>query len=249
MRRVFLLLMLGGLLVPGRAPGLDPERPLSQFVLDSWKNTDGLPNNTVNTILQTKDGYLWIGTHEGLVRFDGVAFRVFDKDNTPALRHNWVQSLAEGPDGTLWIGTFGGGLARLRRGVFEGSPVPDLAPNLLIWKIALDDKGDLWVGTMGAGAFRLSSGGPSGWKTVWRGLPDERVTSVALDQRGRMWLGTFGSGLFVFENGAARPFSVEPRLAQAQVNELLADTNGDLLAGLMGGGLLTISPGGAVSTR
>lgn len=241
--------MLGGLLVPGRAPGLDPERPLSQFVLDSWKNTDGLPNNTVNTILQTKDGYLWIGTHEGLVRFDGVAFRVFDKDNTPALRHNWVQSLAEGPDGTLWIGTFGGGLARLRRGVFEGSPVPDLAPNLLIWKIALDDKGDLWVGTMGAGAFRLSSGGPSGWKTVWRGLPDERVTSVALDQRGRMWLGTFGSGLFVFENGAARPFSVEPRLAQAQVNELLADTNGDLLAGLMGGGLLTISPGGAVSTR
>src|SRR5882757_7104364 len=78
-----------------------------------------LPQATIHTILQTSDGYLWMGTEEGLVRFDGMRFVVSDRQNAPALRTPFISSLYQSPDGTLWIGTYGGGIARLRNGRIE----------------------------------------------------------------------------------------------------------------------------------
>ncbi len=64
-------------LYPSVAFALDPSRTLTQYALDNWSSEDGLPQNTVNVILQTRDGYLWLGTQGGLARFDGVRFKVF----------------------------------------------------------------------------------------------------------------------------------------------------------------------------
>ena len=69
------------------------------------RTAQGLPQDTVQAILQTRDGYIWLGTQEGLVRFDGLHFTVFDRQNTPALAHNNIQALCEMRDGALWIGT------------------------------------------------------------------------------------------------------------------------------------------------
>jgi len=79
---------------------------------------DGLPQGRIQAISQTADGYLWIGTAGGLVRFDGLTFVVFDRSNTPAFADNSILSLLS-KDGVLWIGTEGGGLVRYSDKVFK----------------------------------------------------------------------------------------------------------------------------------
>ena len=75
------------------AQALSPDKATSQYVHNAWNNSHGLPQNTVTAISQTRDGYLWLGTLEGLVRFDGMRFRLFNTRNTAAFAHNMVVSL------------------------------------------------------------------------------------------------------------------------------------------------------------
>ena len=86
-------------------------------MLDQWDVHHGLPFTTVRAIRQTPDGYLWLGTQSGLVRFDGAHFSVFDVQNTPELGHNHLWSLAVTGDGSLWIGS-NGSLTRWANGRF-----------------------------------------------------------------------------------------------------------------------------------
>src|ERR1044072_1880646 len=95
------LLLLAGT----RTPALDPNRSLNEFGHQAWLTENGLPQNTVQAIIQTQDGYLWIGTQEGLARFDGLNFPVFDKENTPAFKRNYIPALHEAKRGRLWIST------------------------------------------------------------------------------------------------------------------------------------------------
>ena len=92
-------------------------RELSQFSHEVWLTENGLPQNTVHAIAQTRDGYIWIGTEEGLARFDGVKFTVFDKQNTPELKSNYIRTLLADRQGALWIGT-AQGLVRMLNGRF-----------------------------------------------------------------------------------------------------------------------------------
>src|SRR5437762_9288399 len=75
--------------------GVDPAKPINQYNRTVWEASDGLPQNTVQTVLQTRDGYVWLGTEEGLVRFDGERFEVFNGSNTPGLPGKDVRSLFE----------------------------------------------------------------------------------------------------------------------------------------------------------
>src|ERR1700716_200150 len=102
-------------ILPGAARGLHPGAPLSQYGHDVWDSDSGLPQNSVDAIAQTRDGYLWLGTQEGLVRFDGVHFRVFDTRNTAALGDDYIEAMCQTRDGALWIGTLNG-LARYQDG-------------------------------------------------------------------------------------------------------------------------------------
>jgi signal transduction histidine kinase/ligand-binding sensor domain-containing protein len=87
-------------------------------VVDVWDAENGLPNSSVTAIAQTPDGYLWVGTYNGLARFDGGTFRHYDPDNTPALQHARVRKLFVDSQGTLWINTYDGSLTACRDGVF-----------------------------------------------------------------------------------------------------------------------------------
>src|SRR5262249_12141283 len=91
---------------PARA--LDPSKAITQYAHQVWKTDSGLPQNSIQSILQTRDGYIWLGTERGLVRFDGVQFTVFDKGNTPGLKNSNAQALYEDRAGNFWIGTWGG---------------------------------------------------------------------------------------------------------------------------------------------
>jgi signal transduction histidine kinase/ligand-binding sensor domain-containing protein len=91
---------------------------VAQYRVDTWSTNDGLPQRSVFSIIQTRDGYLWLSTFDGLVRFDGVRLTVFDKSNTRGLTTNRFTALYEDKDGTLWAGTGDGSLTRHRDGVF-----------------------------------------------------------------------------------------------------------------------------------
>ena len=97
-------------------PTLDPQKVITQYMHDMWQIEEGLPQNTVQAILQTHDGYLWLGTEEGVVRFNGASFETFDRTTLPVFdASNTVQTLYEDSRHTLWIGT-NNGLISYREG-------------------------------------------------------------------------------------------------------------------------------------
>src|SRR5215470_6244664 len=126
------------------AAGLNSGTVLSQYGRDVWDGDSGLPQNSVDAILQTRDGYLWLGTQEGLVRFDGVRFSVFDSRNSPAIRDDWVRSLCEARDGTLWVGT-AEGLLRGRDGRFDGWQPEGVLARGTVLQVLESRDGALWV--------------------------------------------------------------------------------------------------------
>jgi hypothetical protein len=81
-------------LAAASASALNPATPIAQYGRDVWDSDSGLPQNSVDAILQTRDGYLWLGTQEGLVRFDGVRFTIFDTRNSHAMHDDWVKALS-----------------------------------------------------------------------------------------------------------------------------------------------------------
>lgn len=115
------------------------------YCLRTWQVEKGLPQNKVTTVVQTRDGYLWVGTYSGLARFDGVQFKVFDDNNTPELHSSRVTSLVEGADGTLWIGGEGGQLTRYESGRFAAVSFSPTWSGGKIYDIARDAAGDVWL--------------------------------------------------------------------------------------------------------
>ena len=99
------------------------------YLQTNWTTENGLPQNSVTSILQTRDGYLWLGTLGGLARFDGVKFTVFDTSNTAGLKSERVRALYEDAEGNLWVGTEHGGLTRYRQGVFTNYSLSDGLPS------------------------------------------------------------------------------------------------------------------------
>ena len=111
----------------------------------TWQVEQGLPQNKVTSVVQTRDGYLWVGTYNGLARFDGIHFTVFDDNNTPELRGNRVTSLYEDDDGTLWIGTESGEVSQYKDGRFAAVPLPANPSGAKIYAITADDARDVWL--------------------------------------------------------------------------------------------------------
>lgn len=160
----------------------------AQYRFDSKTTDEGLPQNSVLSILQTRDGYLWVGTFEGLARFDGVNFEVFDNTNTPQFKSNWVRGLAEDPAGNLWIGTERGGLLRRTGDQFVAFSEAEGLPSLVVRTVFADGDGHLWVGT--DKGLCLMRDGKFETFTVRDGLPSDSILSLAGDDAGALWVGT-----------------------------------------------------------
>ena len=147
-----LLLLARDVLSPAMAEeAADPATP---FLVRSWQTDQGLPNNTVKAITQTRDGYIWLGTDGGLVRFNGESFTAFTTQ-TGALKDNEVWALQEDEDGGLWIGTYGSGLVRYKDGIFTQVTTAQGLPDNFICSITEDERGYFWIGSHN-GIFRVS---------------------------------------------------------------------------------------------
>lgn len=183
---------------------LDPKKKITQYVYDVWQKKDGLPHQSVLTILQTKhaenEGYIWLGSYAGLIRFDGVKFVIFDHRNTPEFQNSTVLALCETPDGTIWIGTNGGGLLSLKSGKFQRYQAPEHLPSNIITSLACDTAlGRLWIGTQkGLCKLELQTGKFTTY-TISNGLPSNSINAVTIDSRGAVWAGT-DLGLWQLQN-------------------------------------------------
>ncbi|MBP7865305.1 MAG: hypothetical protein KA419_05085 [Acidobacteria bacterium] len=218
-RKLFLrflcLLVTGTSLVTG-ALALSPDKGMTQYLHAVWSTRRGLPQNTAHAILQTRDGYLWIGTQQGLARFDGVSFRIFNRENTPALRKNLISRLCEGADRSLWIGTFGAGLLRCRDGRFTAMDPSTGLSSSFIYSLCNDDDGSVWVGT-DSGLDRVRGGRCEDYPGKAQ-RPRTGVRSLARDRWGWLWIGA-DSGLMRYRNGT---FERVPLPAELQNSSILA---------------------------
>lgn len=118
---------------------------LEDYALHLWQMEDGLPQNAVSAVVQTRDGYLWVGTYNGLARFDGVRFTVFNRARTSELRNDRVTALFEAPDGTLWIGHETGELTRYHQGHFQPVEFQPVWSGGKIVGLAADAHDDVWA--------------------------------------------------------------------------------------------------------
>ncbi|HEY7368866.1 MAG TPA: two-component regulator propeller domain-containing protein [Thermoanaerobaculia bacterium] len=229
------LLMLAAAAGAGRAYGLDPDRAATQYGIETWQRKQGLPQGTVTALAQTPDGYLWLGTQEGLVRFDGVRFTVFDRKSSPALRRHHVTTLAVAPDGALWIGLLGGGLVSHRAGEFRAWGPAQGLPDEIVSSIVPESDGTVWVGTFAHGVVRLTGERFGESLTAATGLASDEVRVLRRGKDGALWVGTRGGGLQRWKDGRAQTWTSRDGLPSDQVTSLIEDAAGAMWIGTRGG--------------
>jgi signal transduction histidine kinase/ligand-binding sensor domain-containing protein len=211
-----------------------PTTDLGQLGRRAWQTENGLPQNTVHSVIQDFEGYVWVATEEGVARFDGAGFVVFDKQNTPGLRSNDVRSLLATEKGNvLWAST-AGGLARRLGGVWETLTTEQgLVGNDVVAAYEARD-GSVWVATS-SGLSRLRAGVWTNF-TTRDGLADDNVQAVAedfSDETGAVWVGT-AEGLSRFGEGKFTNFTTADGLPGG-VSTIERDVNGGLWLGTNAG--------------
>ncbi|MBW3563653.1 MAG: response regulator [Acidobacteria bacterium] len=237
--RLVLALFLAAPTTAGAAEkpaALDPTGPIRQYVHQKWGQESKLPVTTLLSLAQTSDGYLWIGTEEGLVRFDGVTFETFTTGDSPGLAGNYINTLLVTREGSLLIGTGEGGFSLLDDGRFTAF---GLAHGLLSEKVSalLEARdGTIWIGT-GEGlqawdrkTFRSFTGE--------HGLPSGKITALAEDRSGDLWVAA-ADKISRFDG---RNFTTYEPAGGAPVKALLA-VEDSLWIGTSGGGLVRLEDG------
>ena len=213
----------------------DPLKAFGSFQHDVWTNDNGLPMNTVTTINQGADGYIWLGTEAGVARFDGVKFEPFNYENTPVLTSSIIVEIIVDRHGTVWIIMQRGGIIRYKDNTF--TPYTEYADILgnEIWTVMESPDESLWIGS-NTGLHHLE-------KTKLTTIPlPERLTVKAVrtlleDRDGRIWVGTMGDGLVLVKKRGDDFISEDMGMAGMDILALLEDHKGGLWAGTKNNGL------------
>lgn len=215
---------------------------LAQYRFDLWTADDGLPQNIIRFIHQTRDGYLWFATADGLVRFDGVRFTTFNKSNSPGINSNRFLTLYEDHAGALWAGTEDGGLTRYWQGGFQTWTTQDGLASNHIGGISGDEQGTMSV-LSGTQIMRWAEGR---FHPSTRDFPIIRGGAVlGWGGRGAFW-GVNENGLYCYVNGRTIGLSRNDGLPSLLITSVSADQRGTLWAATADAGLTKIE-GGRVS--
>jgi ligand-binding sensor domain-containing protein/signal transduction histidine kinase len=172
--------------------GFAQRKSIKQYVHQVWTTENGLPQNSAGSIVQTRDGYIWFATQEGLARFDGVEFKVFDRTNTKELPSSSFVRMKEDSAGGLWarpIG-FAPGVVRYHNGSFTLYDTSNALPNNRTVTWETDKRGTMWLGTPG-GLVEFNNGRFRTY-TVRDGLPADTVFRLGLDSKENLWISTTG---------------------------------------------------------
>jgi signal transduction histidine kinase/ligand-binding sensor domain-containing protein/CheY-like chemotaxis protein len=226
--------------------GDDPGLHREPMLVRSWRVEEGLPLSQIQTLAQTRDGYLWVGaSHEGIYRFDGVRFAAPPSpphSDKPFEKEEDLSALAAARDGALWVGTSGAGLWRLKDGRWTHFTKRDGLPDNAITALYEDVDNTLWIGTSGGlariarDAIRADSvrGGPAG----------QPFSVIHRDRCGTVWAGTLTGKLYQLAEGR---FALRPEgaaLGPDALRALLEGRDGSLWVGPWDSGVARFGPRG-----
>ena len=200
---------------------LDPHQPLAQLYHTSWNAKQGVSGN-VTALAQTTDGYLWVGTTDGLLRFDGISFEQYQPE-VGSLLATSVSALMAVPDGGLWVGFTRGGASFIKNGRVKNYSDPDGFPVSTVRRFARDRTGAIWVAAVG-GFARLEG---QQWQRAYsdRNFP-HTASALLVDRRGTLWVAT-GSQIVYLSAGEKRFHSTGIRGAKGSV--MLEAPDGSIL--------------------
>ena len=208
------------------AKALDPNRAISQYVQDHWGSEQGLPRGAVYAITQTSDGYLWIGTEAGLVRFDGLEFRLI-KDASGAFTTTGVLGVVADREGYLWLHLQDLTVLRYRDGEFD-KPLSATKALSFVSSMTSTSNGEVLISKMEQGAY-IGHGARFDMLASANELPRSPVLALADTSNRDVWMGTRDAGLFRLRGG--KTLSLKADLPDPKVNCLLAENDRDLLVG------------------
>jgi ligand-binding sensor domain-containing protein len=210
------------------ANALDPNNEPLSFSHRRWSKREGMPQNSALAMAQTPDGYLWVGTHEGLARFDGISFKTYTPRTVSALGAKAISALSVGIDGTLWIGTMGGGITTMRDGVFRSACNGLEESPMNVGRFFHDRSGNVWAVT--SKGLQMFRDGCLVRTFTWStGLPKGPVTGIAEDRPGRLLIAV-GGHIMILQGEGFEEYPL-PAPVRGKVRLIVADSSGTLWIG------------------
>lgn len=220
--------------------------PLLSYTFKTWTVEEGLPQNSVLCLLQDKTGYIWFGTQSGLVKFDGVAFHVYNRWNIDRLNSDKFTTLYEDYGGNLWVGSDGSGLCRLKNHKWTLYTINEGLAHDSIRVLHGDREGNLWIGT--ANGLNCLPRGKEKFETFAAGANNDpwgnTITAItgnapsagsANGANEVLWIGTNDNGLYFLKKGEYHPYKAEGELINSGITALYEDLSGRLWIGTQNG--------------
>ena len=222
----WLLAVLAFLCFADPLSALSSSKPISQYVIQRWEAEQGFPAAAVNAFAQTPDGYLWIGTDKGLVRFDGLSFLLIEHSESSRILFGPVLGLAVDAHGNLWIRLNGARLVRYRNGTFQDVALDPKSQETDITAMCVGIDGHLLLAGLRSGILRENNGfAPLGPRAD---LP-RLIISMVQTVDGKIWIGSREQGLYFFDGTRSSNFTGE--LPDKKINSLLTTDGRDLWIG------------------
>lgn len=210
-----------------------------RFTLDNWDSDKGLPQNSAIDLARTKDGYLWIGTQEGVSKFDGMQFENYKDPAVWAEQTIFTNVILAASDNSIWAGTRDG-LNQIINGQFKTYTVKSGLPGKYVTALAEDQSGTIWVGTRdGVATIR---NGLLTKITAPNGLIENEIRNILGTRDGSIWIGT-ENGLTRSKGGKFETFDEQSGLGSNKITKLFESRDGTLWIGTEGGGLNKLKDG------
>ena len=209
-------------------PG-DLESPIIERSIDQWTSDDGLVSNNLTNVFQAKSGFLWISSFNGMVRFDGQRFELFNRAVMPFLASEAFYRIYESPSGELWLATQGSGIVKYARGEFK----PFIKENKVLPKsircLALSPDGSIYAGSNNKGLYLIQDTLVS--KIEHEAVKDVSINSLVYDLRGNLWIGTNGKGLVSISGDRVTQFTIKEGLLSNVINAIRVTSDGEVVVG------------------
>lgn len=240
MKKICLIIIAVSLflsIVSGRDVAKDPFKNLIHRI---WDSDAGLPQNSIYCITQDSSGFMWFGTAEGLVKFDGFDFELFDKYSVPELKSNVILSVAETKDKCLWIGLRNGGLVKKCGNTFTAFSKDSGLTSMTVTSI-LENGDKIYFGTFAGGITIYSNGKFSPFEQNSL-LPDSFIHQMAVSKDGTLYTAT-DKGLFAIKDRSVTKYSENEGLPESNIKSILIDSKDNLWVGTSDSGLVLFKDG------